>query len=179
MLKKRKNRRKRKAILMVFILLLLIIIIAIVIGLITRKKKNEKLNEIVSAPEVEYVDIEQVEAPYEHWLAAAVVTSISMDYPDFELQKIYLSGETALEQYMESEGVCVSFITSGEEKYIHSKPIEKLRDEEGTFDIFAEYIGYATYDEMENVDFEQYQESNIDNMGVLIEQLVRVTKFMN
>ena len=178
MRKKRKNRRKRKAILMTLILLL-IIIIAIVIGLIARKKKNEKLNEIVNAPEVEYVGIEQVEAPYEHWLAAAVVTSVSMDYPDFELQKIYLSGETALEQYMESEGVCVSFITSGEEKYIHSKPIEKLRDEEGTFDIFAEYIGYATYDEIENVDFEKYQESNVDNMGVLIEQLVRVTKFMN
>lgn len=176
---KKKNKRNVRNAILIFLIILLSIIVAVFIGLIVQDKKKGNADSEEIAQESEYVDIDQVEAPYEHWLIAAVVTSISMDYPDFELQKTYISGETSVEQHLESEGVYVSFISSGEEKCIYSKPIDKLRSEEGTFDIFAEYIGYATYDEVEKVDLEKYKETNVDNMGVLIEQLVRVTKYMN
>lgn len=163
---------------------MLIILIAVLIGVGIKDKMNQQeRNQIekMQVEEPEYIDVEHVDAPYEHWLAAAVMISVSMDYPDFELQKIYMSGETDIECLNESAGVYVTYITGGEEKCVFSKPIDALRNEEGTFDIYAEYIGYATYDEISigEIDNTNFETIEIENIGTLIEQLERVSKYMN
>ena len=171
---KRQMNRKKLVIGEVVLLILLAIALAVVIK--TRTEKKE-----IKENEANYVEYERVEAPYEHWLAAAVITSISMDYLDFELENIYIASETEMDNYTESKGVYVTFISENTSKCIFSIPISELRSEPGSFDIFADYIGYATYDEIDisKINEQEYHAVEIKETNTLIEQLERVTKYMN
>lgn len=143
--------------------------------------KDEESSTEENKEEAEYIEIDHVDAPYEHWLAATVITSISMDYLDFELKEVYAVRKTDMDSYLESPGVYVTFTSEDTLKCIYSKPISEQRQEPGTFDIFAEYVGYATYDEIsvEEIDKEAVEMLQIENLNLLIEQLERVTKYMN
>lgn len=144
-------------------------------------KESIEEQEVENKGKAEYIEIEQVDAPYEHWLAATVITSISMDYLDFELKEVYAVGKTNMDNYLESSGVYVTFTSEDALRCIYSKPISEQRQEPGTFDIFAEYVGYATYDEIsvEEFDLEAVKVLQIEDLNLLIEQLERVTKYMN
>lgn len=144
-------------------------------------KKESGYVENVTEKEPEYIEIEKTEVSYEKWLAASVIISIAMDYPDFELNEIYIVSENKVNERMNSEGIFVTYQTEGEKKCVYSKPINSARKKTGTFDIYSEYLKYATYEEreVESIDLEKYHSIEIENMNTLIEQLGRVTKYMN
>jgi hypothetical protein len=169
--------KRKKIISSMSIILVILIVIA---GIIVMKKKETPAEEI-PMEEPSYVETEQVDAPYEHWLAAAVMVTVSMDYPDFELLEVYMADETEMDNLAESDGIYFKYASAGEEKCIFSKPIDGLRNKTGTFDIMAEYIGYATYDEIDvnNIETENFRVVEIEDIGTLITQVGRVTKYMN
>lgn len=89
---------------------------------------------------------QQKEAAYEQWLAAGMIIGISMEYPDFELQGIYLTGETTMENKMDSDGAYILFTSGGRRMAVHSSPLASERKIPGTVDLSAQSIGYATFD---------------------------------
>lgn len=92
---------------------------------------------------------QKADASYERWLAAAMVTAISLHYSDFQINGIYLTAETELSSASESSGAYVAF-TSGEESLmICSKPLEEERTEAGTIDLYTMDLGFATFDEVD------------------------------
>lgn len=129
-----------------------------------------------------YEDYERIDASYEEWLSAAVITSISMNTPDFELGKIYTATETTLDNKSESQGVYVTYQTAGEMKCIQSVPLEAGRSNEtGTRDIYTDVIGYATYDEVaaDSIDTTVWQSIETADLNTLIEQSERVVLYDN
>ena len=92
------------------------------------------------------IAISSEEAVYEEWLAASVITAISLSYPDFELQGIMTETKTGMSEMEQSEGVYIEFASGGETVVIHSKPIEKERTKKGTVDLHEEKLGFATFD---------------------------------
>ncbi len=128
-----------------------------------------------AAPAAELELETQEDAPYEHWLAAAVISGISMNYPDFESVAYYASGTTELSASDNSGGIYVTF-TSGEERLcVCASPLQEERTEAGTLDIYSEVIGYATFDLVDEADIPaDYTEMTIDNLNDLITQSVRI-----
>lgn len=179
----KKKTRKRVIVILVIILIVLVALAAVLF--VRRMGKTEdsvpdtKVEE--QAPEAKYVEYERADAPYEHWLAAAVVTGISMDYPDFELEGIYATGETELEQCSNSEGIYVIFASSGEKKCIYAAPLDAARTETGTKDIASDVIGYASYEEVsvDSMDVSRYQGIEIEDLDTLIGQSEQVTVYAN
>lgn len=92
--------------------------------------------------------IQKADASYERWLAAAMVTAISLHYPDFEINGIYLTAETELSSASQSSGAYVIFTSDGESLVIYSKPLEEERTEAGTVDLYTMDLGFATFDEV-------------------------------
>lgn len=184
--KKRRNKKIRKIaiIALVIILIALVALLAVLVIKDMGKKGTDTTESSVEeqAPEAKYVEYDRVDAPYEHWLAAAVVTGISMDYPDFELEGIYAAGETELEQAGSSEGVYVIFTSNGERKGIRAVHLDGPRTAEaGTKDITSDVIGYASYEEVspDSMDVSGYQTVEIEDLNTLIGQSERVTVYTN
>lgn len=115
---------------------------------------------------------------YEYWLAAQAVTGISMKYfMGFEIEGIYITGETPLNAPEESDGVCVIFTTGGERLAVKSYYIGVERDMAGTMDIGSQNLGLATFDigTAEGVSTEGMTEITVDDISTLIEKLLLVT----
>ncbi len=131
-------------------------------------------------PHVE--DNERADADYEQWLAAAVITCVSMNTPDFELGEVYASTQTTIEDRMDSQGIYVTYQSGGETVCIQSKPLEQGRSgQEGTKDVYSELTGYASYDEavVETIDMSQWQTVDLQELNTLIEQSERVVLYEN
>lgn len=123
--------------------------------------------------------LEKAEACYEHWLAAAVVTGISLQYFDFEIQGIYYESEQPLEQAEQSLGVTVVFTGDGQELMIQSRPLTQERTEAGTMDLHAADLGFATFDVSApeaNVS-EGKQSVSMEDLTELIQQSVLVSLY--
>lgn len=161
--------------------MLLLAVLAVILLKTGGKQEEKKEHKDSSAPEANYVEYDRVEAPYEHWLAAAVITGISMEQPDFELGDVYAAGETSLEEAEESEGIYVVFVSDGEEKCVYSEPLEEARSEAGTTDITSGVIGTASFEEVsvDNIDTSRYHVIEIEDLNTLIEQSEQVTVYTN
>lgn len=169
----------------------LVIIIGVIIFLVVRIKNQSNLEEQTQnelqlekdydAPEPEYKEYEKMDASYEKWLSAAVITTIAMENPDFILESVYCAAETQISEFMTSSGIYVTYTVDGQEYCVYSKPLESGRTESGTIDIFADYIGFATFEEVEAsvIDQTVYQPIEIEDINTLIEQSERVTKYEN
>lgn len=122
-----------------------------------------------------------MDAPYEHWLAAAVITGISIEYPDFELGEIYAVGETNLEEAEKSEGIYVVFTSSGEEKCVYSVPLDEARSEAGAVDITSSVIGFASFEvtSVDSIDVSRYNVIEIEDLNTMIEQSEQVAVYTN
>lgn len=137
-----------------FILGLLILVIVLGVCLLQDEAKNYDKTDAPAVSEAldeneqdgDDVTISSEEAVYEEWLAASVVTAISMSYPDFELQEILAASETGMDEMEQSEGVYVKFNSGGETIVIYSKPLNEERTEKGTVDLHEEKLGFATFD---------------------------------
>lgn len=135
-----------------------------------------------TGPAPQYTEQVRAEAPYEHWLAAAVLTGISMNSPEFQLEGIYIASETDAGSPMDSQGVYVTYTADGTERCVYSRPLRQGRTEEpGTRDIEVGGFGMATYEEVspDSMDRSVFQEASIEDINTLIEQLGRVTVFDN
>ena len=191
-MKRKTNKRKkiskkvRKATI-IFLIIICVLLLA-VLGVVLLKavgKQEEKAdnsdNQEDSAPEADYVEYDRVDAPYEHWLAAAVITGISMENPDFELGEIYAAEETSLEEAQNSEGIYVVFTSDGEENCVYSSPLEEARTEAGTTDITSAVIGFASFEKVtvDSIDTSKYHVIEIEDLNTIIEQSERVTVYTN
>lgn len=128
-----------------------------------------------SAPAAELELETQDDAPYEHWLAAAVISGISMNYPDFESVVYYAFGTTELSASDDSGGIYVTFTSGGERLCVYASPLQEERTEAGTLDIYSEVIGYATFDLVDESNIPaDYAEMTIDDLNDLITQSVRI-----
>lgn len=171
--------KNRKTI--VFIIGILILVAAL--GLLLIGKGNDKPNQDDTPPaasenadetktgndakgktgqEADKTVISSEEAVYEEWLAASVVTAISMTYPDFELQEILTATETGMSKMEQSEGVYVKFASGGENLIIHATPLAEERTKAGTTDLHEEKLGYATFDVVNESALKDQKLSEID-----------------
>lgn len=184
--RRRINKKARKGIIIFLIIICVLLLVALAMVLLKAVGKQEEEadnsnNKENSVPEANYVEYDRVDAPYEHWLAAAVITGISMENPDFELGEIYAAGETSLEEAQNSEGIYVVFTSDGEENCVYSSPLKEERTEAGTTDITSTVIGFASFEEVtvDNIDTSKYHVIEIEDLNTMIEQSERVTVYTN
>lgn len=124
---------------------------------------------------------QQEEASYERWLSAGMVVGLSMNYPDFQLQGIYITGETALEDRMSSGGACILFTSGGEALALRSTPLEAERKTPGTIDLSSQTIGFATFDvtDASAVDTAGMTAVDVAELSELIAQSMLVSLYWN
>ena len=127
-------------------------------------------------PQQQPVIVEKKEASYERWLAAGMVTAMSMRYPDFVINGIYLASETELENLSQSNGAYIMFSNSGMEMVLHGKPLQEERTEAGTIDLYTADLGFATFDEVDNnVSIDSLQKIEMEELSELISQSMLVS----
>lgn len=144
-----------------------------------KKPEETKPDTPENQPPVEIV--ERTDADYERWLAAAMVMGVSMEYPEFDLQGIYIASETTIEDKMESAGSYIIFTSGGETLAVHSVPLNGERSASGTRDISTETLGFATFDlvDADSVDTASMKEIRIEDMGELIAQSLLVSIYIH
>ena len=136
--------------------------------------------ETVEEEPVEPMEVtERADATYEQWLAAGTVVALSMQYPDFELDGIYLTGETELSDKAESEGVYVVFTADGAQQAVHTSPLEEERTESGTIDLYTMDLGFAAFELVDAaaVDTASLQQVEIGDLEELISQSLLVSLY--
>lgn len=138
--------------------------------------QDKEVEKVVEEPgQVEIMEEEK--ASYERWLAAGMVTAISMEYQEFEIEGIYLASETELKQFKDSQGAYVIFTSGGVERAIYSKPMDEERNEVGTKDLYTRNLGFATFDNIavDSINREQFQSIELGEIQELISQSVLVS----
>ena len=138
--------------------------------------QDKEVEKVVEEPgQVEIMEEEK--ASYERWLAAGMVTAISMEYQEFEIEGIYLASETELNRFKDSQGAYVIFTSGGVERAIYSKPMDEERNEVGTKDLYTRNLGFATFDNIavDSINREQFQSIELGEIQELISQSVLVS----
>lgn len=179
---KRNSQKVGPAAVIVTVAGIVLVVAVILIWFFVQRSSQGEEEGVTHELDVHYEDYDRIDAPYEDWLAAAVITSISMNTPDFELGEIYTATETTLDNKSESQGVYVTYQSAGETKCIQSVPLEAGRSNEtGTRDIYTEVIGYATYDEVsaDSMDTTVWKSIETADLNTLIEQSERVVLYDN
>ncbi len=138
-------------------------------------EETEPSRETDPAPTVQIV--QQADAEYEKWLSAAMVVCVSMEYPDFELEGIYISSSKSLEDKFTSDGAYIVFTSGGNRMAIHSIALAQERTTAGTRDISTEIIGFATFDQLDpaNIDYNSLEIIDLEELEELIAQSLLVT----
>ena len=143
----------------------------------TQNPGETKVPQENVVPQPTVVIVQQADAAYEKWLAAAMVMCVSMEYPDFELEAIYAASATALDNKFDSQGAYIVFTAGGNRICIHSKALEAERTAPGTKDISSETIGYATFDRLDpnSVDFSSFEKIDLEDLTELFAQSLLVS----
>lgn len=125
--------------------------------------------------------VKKQDASYERWLAAAMMTAISMQEGDFEVQHIYFSSENKLGDKMKSDGVCMVYTSGEETRCIQCKPLEAERKEKGTTDLYTKDLGFCSFDQIDRaaLDTQNLQEIDPDSLSELISQSMLVSLYEN
>lgn len=123
--------------------------------------------------------VEKVEATYEEWLAAGMVVAISMEYPEFEIEGIYLAGETDLSERQNSSGVYVVFTADGTKQTVHGFPLAAERTQKGTVDLHTMDLGFAAFDPVEtaSVNTGACRQIGMEDLSELIAQSILVSLY--
>lgn len=148
------------------------------------KMNENNQNDSNVTNEDEKIDVQitnKEDAPYEHWLASAIVMSLSMYEDQFDVQHIYYSDETKLENKMESKGVYVIYEVDGETFCKYSKPLNEENKEKGSINLYTKDLGFSTYESIETnmKNFSSYEEINITKLEKLISQSMLVSLYEN
>lgn len=182
------KRQKKKKYLQWLAAIVIFVVCAVIIIFASRELISNHSEEETAADEViengteepnQMEVVERDDASYERWLAAGMVTAISMQYPDFSIEGIYLSGETALSDKSESAGAYVVFTADGAETAIHSVPLDAERTDAGTTDLYTRDLGFATFDTIEpsQIDTESCEQIEMDDLTDLISQSLLVSLY--
>lgn len=176
------EKRKKRIILLTTIIFILVILAAgcFCWGIYYKngnKKSSDDKKDIIDEHQVEIV--EKSDASYERWLAAGIVTAVSMQYPDFEIEGIYLTGETDSADRMQSGGAYVIFTADGTETAVQSMPLEAERTDAGTTDLYTRDLGFATFDVVDpaQIDTGSCVEVSMDELEELISQSLLVSLY--
>jgi len=142
----------------------------------TTEFKEDK-SDVQSTEKEPHGFVQKLEASYEEWIAAAMVVAVSMQYPDFESEEIYVTGATDFEKKNESNGVYIVFSAEGETMAFHSFPIKEERTEKGTMDISTMDMGFITFDAVDEKEIPKSQCRKIvfEELEDLIKQSLLVT----
>ena len=170
MSKKQKKDRTKRGLILLLVVAAAAVLIALFVG------GNRSVHE-PEAPNVEI--IERADASYERWLAAGMVTAISMQYPAFEINGIYLASETEMSDKISSAGATVVFSSSGESYAVQSRPLSDERTETGTIDLYTKDLGFATFDPIDpaSVDSTDKIQGEIEGLEELIAQSILVSLY--
>lgn len=130
---------------------------------------------------VPFLPQQRQELPYETLLAAVVLTGLTLQYPDHQLEGLYYQQTHAVTDKMESGGVYACFSAEGESLCIHASPLEEPRSEAGTIDLYENYLGYATFDVSDGgqVALEGYTAVSEEDLSLALEQLYLPTVIEN
>ena len=183
--RKRKQKNKAKVWIIVSaaaaVIVCAAVIIAVLSGQSVSKNKNSDGDEAeADSDKTGRVEvIEKADASYERWLAAGMVTAVSMKYPDFEIEGIYLTGETDPAEKQQSGGAYVIFTADGTETAVQSMPLEEERTDAGTTDLYTRDLGFATFDVVDpaQVDTVSCEEVSMDDIEELISQSLLVSLY--
>lgn len=182
------RRHKREKKVWIFLAAVFIIIIAIIVFAMMNFSDENNIgsdssaNGTIEDETEESYQIEIVEtsdASYERWLAAGMVTAVSMQHPDFEIEGIYLTGETDPADKMQSGGAYVIFTAEGTETAVQSTPLEAERTDAGTTDLYTRDLGFATFDVVDpaQVDTGSCVAVSMDELEELISQSLLVSLY--
>ena len=143
----------------------------------TPKPDGSKDADEGNNPQTPSIDITKADAPYEKWLAAGMILGASMQYPDFEFEAVYITGEHDLKDRTSSEGAYLQIKTGGETVLLESKPLSEERTEEGTLDLYTGDLGFNTYDAIaaDSIDLAALTEISVESLSELINQSILVT----
>lgn len=130
-------------------------------------------------PQTPSIDITKADAPYEKWLAAGMILAASMQYPDFEFEAVYITGEHELTDRTSSAGAYLKIKTGGESVVLESKPLNEERSAEGTMDLYTGDLGFNTFDMIgaDSLDTAELKEVSVDSLTELINQSILVTVY--
>ncbi len=166
-------------------LIVLLLLAAVAIGAIAAvsrmggsEPQEEESEQVVEQPGSMQL-VEREDASYEEWLAAGMVLGISMQYTDFTVDGIYLTGETALADGQSSQGAYVLFTAEGEARAIVSTPLEAERTDAGTRDLYTRDLGFATFDEIDpaSVDTASCRQVTMEDLETVISQTILPTVY--
>ena len=185
MMSRRHKRKKRMWILLAAVLIIIIAIIVFAILKFSGENDTGSDSSVNGTIEDETEESHQMEiveksdASYERWLAAGIVTAVSMQYPDFEIEGIYLTGETDSADRMQSGGAYVIFTADGTETAVQSMPLEAERTDAGTTDLYTRDLGFATFDVVDpaQIDTGSCVEVRMDELEELISQSLLVSLY--
>lgn len=123
--------------------------------------------------------IPELDGSYEHWLSAAMVMAVSLEYPQFELVGVWAASATEISESAGSDGVFLLIRVNGREVLIHSRPLSGERSQTGTRDLYTAQLGFATFDEVErsSVDLSKLKEFRLEQLSDMIAQSLLVTLY--
>lgn len=123
--------------------------------------------------------IPELDGSYEHWLSAAMVMAVSLEYPQFELVGVWAASATEISESAGSDGAFVLIRVNGREVLIHSRPLSGERSQAGTRDLYTAQLGFATFDEVErsSVDLSKLKELKLEQLSDMIAQSLLVTLY--
>lgn len=123
--------------------------------------------------------VPELDGSYEHWLSAAMVMAVSLEYPRFELVGIWAASATELSQAADSAGAFVLIRVDGREVLLHSRPLSGERSRAGTRDLYTAQLGFATFDEVDalSVDLSRLREFSVEDISDMIAQSLLVTLY--
>ena len=118
---------------------------------------------------------------YEEWLAASMVTGLSMLYPDAQITGIYAASESGMDDEGNSEGVYISFLLHESPCAVRSFPLTAEREEAGTTDIYTSELGFAAFDGIDpaQVPVQQCRKIGVEDIGGLIAQTQLVSVYIH
>lgn len=173
------NKNKKLIILIVIVCIILVFVAAITNH--SNKKDNSKENEIIVENNANAEIIEKEDASYEEWLSAAMVSALTLNESDLDIQHIYYKTKTELSNKMKSSGVYVVFKSENKIKCVYSKPLEEENQESGTVNLYTQDLGFSTFESVNinKVNFTGYSEITVDSLTTLISQSMLVSLYEN
>lgn len=177
-----KRQRWKKVSLLILIVILCGVAVAVAVGTQAVLKSPAVETEMDAPAEMKkptVVITDKNEASYEEWLAAGMVVAVSMEYPEFELREVYLTGETDLADKQNSGGAYVVFDLDGTERAVYGFPLDEERTEEGTTDLYTMDLGFAAFEpvEVQSIDTVACRQVGMENLEKLIEQSLLVSLY--
>lgn len=141
--------------------------------------QNTEVIEKENEANAEIVDKE--EACYEEWLSAAMVSALTLQDDEFQINHIYYKTKTDLNNKLDSSGVYLIYTVDNQMYCKYSKPLSKERQKKGKVDLYTKELGFSTYDSInvDSLNFKNYKEIKANSLNTLISQSLLVSLYEN